>query len=224
MSTPAPAKVYEQHVRVSLLGSMGAAAGSLERFSVSLNLNANPGLLVGLNQAVADDIAADCRTFWADVRNGIGSRAKLDTVKCAKIGTNGKYLSDPFISAFPPVAGTAIGVDHPFQVSLCVSLLTARRGPSGRGRIYLPCPTLSVSGDGTVAAGTVDAVSAAVGAFITNLNNSPGVDRPGSQVLIASSKGFSSPVTGVRTGRVLDTIRSRRTQLLENYGAVVGVS
>lgn len=224
MSTPAPVKVYAKHLRLTLLGSMGAVAGSLERFSVGLNLQGDGSLALNLSQVFVDDIAADARTFWADSRNGIGSRAKLDAIKVARIGTNGKYEADPFISEFAPVSGAAIGTDHPFQVSCCVSLVTARRGPTGKGRIYLPLPILAVGGDGTVGQGTMDTVGLAVAAFVKNINNVPGIDRPGTQVVVASSKGYNSPVIGVRVGRVLDTIRSRRSQLDEVYGATAGVT
>jgi hypothetical protein len=60
--------------------------------------------------------------------------------------------------------------------------------------------------------------------FLNALGNEPGIDVLGLTPVVASTKGYNSIVTGVRVGRVLDTIRSRRASLPENYGATVDVS
>jgi hypothetical protein len=53
-------------------------------------------------------------------------------------------------------------------------------------------------------------------ALINSLNGSIGFGG----VVVASSKGYLSGVTGVKVGRAVDTIRSRRSDLPEGYIAV----
>jgi len=60
-------------------------------------------------------------------------------------------------------------------------------------------------------------MQARLATLLTSLNNTPGIDVSGLQVVVASTKGFNTPVTGVRVGRVVDTMRSRRRQLPETF-------
>jgi hypothetical protein len=58
-----------------------------------------------------------------------------------------------------------------------------------------------------------DAVATSMQSFINALNQIPNVGG----VVIASNTGVATAVSGVRVGRVLDTIRSRRTSVPESY-------
>lgn len=224
MSTPAPPRNYAPHTRMVLSGTLGALGGSPERFTTSLSLDGFGDAFFTSQAARQQDMVADAKAFWADPRNGIASRAKLDLVKFASIGVDGRYTRDPLIFEFAGVGGTAIGVDHPFQCSFAVTLESARRGPSGKGRMFLPLPVFSIDGGGLISGANALDVATSVAAFLNNIQNSPGFDGSGASVVIASSKGFLSPVIGVRAGRVVDTIRSRRTSLVEAYSAPVAVT
>lgn len=216
---------YAPHIRVTALGRLGATG---ERFAYGLNmsaLGANP--TVTANFPTWDDIAADIRDFHGSQSANLSATAILEEVKFASIGPDGKYTSDPYlVDVADAPGGVAANAFVLPQTALAVSLNTARRGPTGKGRFYLPMVSRSVD-PVTCLLSVADATTTATGTatLISNLNNQPGVDQfPGFQVVVASTKGYNTPVTSVRVGRVLDTIRSRRRQLDEQYAANVAVT
>jgi hypothetical protein len=210
---------YADHLRLTMEGEFsGANAPARERFSLRVNLSDPPTSAPSFEQSRVNDYAADCVALFADPRAGIGSVARLLTVKLAQIGANGKYRSDPLMKAVDRRGNGGGPITHPTQVSLAVSLVTTRRGATGKGRFFLPCPLFGLDGSSLVMdTASVDGVRNALVEFLNNLNNVPGVDAAAPKVTVASSKGYNSDVTAVRVGRALDTIRSRRTSLDENY-------
>jgi hypothetical protein len=212
---------------MTCLGRLGVGTG--ERFSYGLALAPPGGLQEGAflspNAAVWADFAADAVSFHAAPAALVSGRAVLETVKFAAIGPDGKYTEDPVIVdvADTPGGGGTFNATLP-QAALVMSLGTARRGRSGRGRFYLPMPSVNFLDDLRLSVAQQDAAEAALAAHILNLGNQPGVDVLNLQVMVASTKGFLSPVTSVRVGRVVDTMRSRRRSLDEAYGAATVVN
>lgn len=219
-----PVKVYAPHVKMTMSGTLGAQEGSPEAWSMSLSLRPSGWFNTANEADRRADAIADIKAFWARPESGIANIARLTSVKFAPIGTNGKYTGDPTIDDFLPVLGAGGPLLHPYNVSLCVSLVTERRGPTGKGRIYLPLPSLAVQPNGLCGNNAVQGVAVSVQTLLNGLNNAPGFDVADSEVVVSSSKGYLSLVTGVRVGLVLDTIRSRRTALPEGYGATLAVS
>jgi hypothetical protein len=219
---------YASHLRLTMSGDISEGTGPvLEEFSYRLNLS-NPGP-VGLandtrfSAAGAADLAADAVAFHGRLGSRVGTMARLLTVKLAKIGPLGTYVADPFIVAVDQRGGGPNSVTHAPQVSLAVSLTTAQRGATGRGRFYLPLPSTIVTTNLTIQAVERDQVQASVVQFLNDINNWPGVDGNDPKVVVASTKGYNSTVNGVRVGLVLDTIRTRRNNLVEGYGATTAV-
>lgn len=219
--------VFRPHYRLSLIGDLH---GGAERFSFGLSLANNGGAgdtSQGLqpNAAQWDDVAADCVAFFGAEGNRIGNWARLTEVKVASIGADGKYTADPYIQTVNVVGGGPTSAVYPPQVALAVSLNTDRRGPSGKGRFYLPAFSGGVeTATGLILQADRDTVRAAVTTLINNLNNEPGLDAVDLKVCVASTKNFNTPVTSVRVGRALDTIRSRRRSLPETYGADAAIA
>lgn len=228
---------YADHLRVTMSGVINdrtAAPAVQERFAIRLNMSA-PGSATGLpanwDQESANDVAADCSAFWGRITSAIASNCVLTEVKWAWLGmgTNSKgqeallYKADPFIVPVS-VAGAAGNMPYPPQVALAVSLETGRRGATGRGRFFLPCPGQGLGADLGVVPAAVDELETSVVQLINDLNNWPGVEAARPKVTVASSKGYNSDVTGVRVGHAFDTIRSRRRDLLERYGATVAIA
>ncbi len=217
--------MYDNHFRLSARGVLvtndAAKTPTGEEFSYRLNLSrALGGPPV---EDLVDDMAADLSAFHARVTTGINSRNVLTEVKLAKIGPLGLYDGDAALREVN-VPGGANAVFHPPQVSLAVSLLTGVRGPSRRGRIFLPGPAFQLTADYLISEPDALGCANSAAQLLRDLNNAAGVDPFNSpKVTIASTKGFNTDVTAVRVGRVLDTIRSRRTSLPERYPAEVAV-
>jgi hypothetical protein len=212
--------VYANHLRLTMSGVFSGGAGdpAYEAWAWRLNLSDPPAGGGNFSQAAFEDLRADVIAFHQNPAAKIGDNAKLTMVKLARIGPLGTYTADPFFDDTLSVPGGAGGANHPPQVALAVSLQSPRRGASGRGRVFLPAPQLAVlSGTGLADAIAIAAVRDAFAALVQNLNNAAGLDANVSKVTISSSKGFNTDVTGIRVGRALDTIRSRRTSLDEKY-------
>ena len=227
MSTPVPPRVvnYAPHIRLSAIGRL---SDSGERFQYGVNLGSTGPVTVPLTlglPAYYNDLAADVRAFHGSLGANISNQAVLELVKFALIGSNGKYTADPRIVDVADQAGSVSSVLPPPQTALAVSLTSGRRGPGGKGRFYLPMPGVGVvAGPLTIDTVSRNQIQAAAATFLTALNNRPGIDGVDVEVIIASTKGYNTKVTGVRVGRVLDTIRSRRTSLSEDFTAPTAVS
>lgn len=210
---------YATHLRLTMRGEVRNEGTKVEEFIYGLNLAGGGPLLDEFNQDALNDLAADAVAFHGRPTSYIDPAAVLTEVKLARIGPDGKYTDDPFVVAVSQAGSGQSLHRHPFQVSLAVSLDTEKRGPRGRGRFYMPMPTMPVAADGTVATVLAEEVRDSAKTFIDAVNNSPGFDLTDTRVVVASSFGTNSPVTEVRVGRVLDTIRTRRRQLSEKYSA-----
>jgi hypothetical protein len=206
------------HRRLTFAGIIGPAAIPYEAWTFRLNLsNGEPGLNP---QTLLDAALAAYTTHLA---GRIRPTAILKEIKYADIGAGttlqpgGAYVGNPLIKV-ADVAGTATGDNMPSQIAQVVSLDTGLRGPRNRGRFYVPMPACTIDlSNGLNSTANSQALANAAAAFMGALNGPAGFGN----VSIVSSSGSSRPVTSCRVGRVMDTIRSRRAQMAEAYGADV---
>lgn len=221
--TTAAIKTYASHYRLTMRGTL---YGGVENFSIGVNIakghgNSDAEGSIQPSQGTFDDLVADCQAFWAAPLLSMPSSHVLREVKLGFIGTNGLYTRNPFISPVLTTAGAlTTGARQAPQVALAVTLHTAKRGPRGRGRFYLPAPGLPLGADARLSDVHRDEVRSAVVTFLDNINNEAGLDALDLGVTVASSYGDNSAVTGVRVGRVFDTIRSRRRSVVEDYEGI----
>jgi hypothetical protein len=116
-------------------------------------------------------------------------------------------------------AGTAV---MPLQTATVVSLMTNRAGPTGKGRFFLPWTHQPLQNDFRMTEAASTTVATALKSFLNAVVAGFTVSgiTPVPRLVVSSSKGYLSPVTGVRVGRVPDTMRSRRSALLEGYSTL----
>lgn len=90
--------------------------------------------------------------------------------------------------------GTSTGTAMPDEVALCITLKTANRGQSGRGRLYIPGWAGNAMGSGGIAAaGTVTALTN----WATNNLKAVIDSQLGSMSLgLPARQAYTSPVTG----------------------------
>lgn len=155
--------------------------------------------------------------------------AQLFRVKVSAVGTNGLYLTDPVEDEPAPggVTGADAAVRHPNQVACVISTGTSTNiGRAVRGRYYLPLPADGINPDGRIDASRASGRATLAAGLFTGLNSllEAGTgDSSNISIMSSVGAGTTHGVTRVRVGRVLDTIRSRRNQLDENYSADVVV-
>jgi len=211
---------YLPHLRFTLSGTLGGVGSAFEVFSYGLCM-AQPN---GFQQDAdfINDAMNDLLAFHSRPASAIQANARVRKITCAAINpdgswTGGKPLLERVVDVAGGVGSAGSNLVHPPQIAWAMSLMTATPGARGRGRFYLPLPAVPVLPTGLVGTTQTQETATSVVTLINALNNSPGVDTNRMHVVVASSYGLNSVVTGVRVGQVLDTIRTRRNALLEAY-------
>ena len=145
--------------------------------------------------------------------------AKLNWIKYNLIDVNGHY-ADPTSTVRwdepgTPVAGT--GEVRPIpQATIVISLMTANaRGLAHTGRFYSPAFTGVIESDGRIGSSLADLVAEHATTLLNAINDDDDTYRVA--VVSQVGEGHQNHVTHVRVGRVIDTMRSRRTSLPEGY-------
>lgn len=201
---------YAEHIRIVAGGRLGTNSPAPEQWSCSLSVD--PGTLGMIDQTQVNLIHAAWATLIQSSR--FATFVKHDYTKASLIGTDGLVIG-AVLRHDATVAGNGDGFLHPFQVALVATLRTGLRGPSHRGRFYLPGPNVEVlATDGTISDAHRDTYFTEVGTMLDAVNTAVGSGRT---LCVASSKGYNTPVTASQVGRVLDTQRRRRRSLAEDY-------
>ena len=126
---------------------------------------------------------------WTGMAAFIASTTSLTGVSLLDIRSSAGHEFNSTGAAAP---GTAAGVALPDEVAICVTLGTANRGPSGRGRIYLPGWASGAAGtSGTINAATVSAITA----WLNNVGTAVGIIG-GMVLALPARQAYTSPVTG----------------------------
>lgn len=211
------------HTRIQFSGIITADGATLEEWSCGIGLPAASYGTEALRQAAADQ----ARAVWA---SNIGFLFMADTiltrVRLAEVGADGKVLTNPdgsfrqSDSLGQSIPGSPVNANlvKPLQTACVVSLETARNGATGKGRMFLPCPRYALTVERSWGSADVTAIRDNAAEFIRAINGSAAIEG---SVQVVSSKGYMSPVTGVKVGRYPDTQRSRRNAVLENYSSEI---
>lgn len=206
------------HYRVTFSGTFGPSTAPVEEWSWTLKT----AQLLDPQQDKVTALAGVARTayqthlapLWsANTRLQRVRAATVDEFGRVKRNADGGYVQHDVDGEIP---GTSTGtILYPLQTAMVVSLMTRRSGPEGKGRMFLPWPQRAIGADYRVLAADVDSVTLAMTNFLNAFRNAaaPGPFIPH----VYSSKAVKSEVTGVRIGRVPDTLRSRRSRLVEAY-------
>lgn len=215
-----------QFVKLVLIGNLYT-----DVFNTTLSIVPNALGELGMpevNEATLDAVAAAVRNWYVGGIAGddplISVHAHLTSIKLNRIGVDGRYV-DPETREHVYTTFTQgnAGIAAPAQLSAVATLRTAvPRGRASKGRMYLPptqmCGAIDVDGRASAAAATAQAES--VRALIDAVNDQYiGIGRVG----VASNAGAGrfEHVTSVSVGRVIDTMRSRRSTQPEDYQTVV---
>jgi hypothetical protein len=227
---------YVPHWRLTLSGTIGDVAPAPEIFSLGLSIGASAGPLGGMpNDIVWHKMLTASVAWFADAGNMISSNAHLTQIQLAAIGANGRFATDAS-GAYVRLLETQSGMPQPGggvyngtapQVAVAVTLDTKRPGKVGRGRFFVPVPnTKPLSGNLLIPPGDAAGIAAGARDWINLINTAlaNGTPPQGPRVCVASGGSAklgiapaNYPVTSVRVGRVLDTIRTRRNAVDEAY-------
>jgi len=209
--------VYDATHRVITIS--GPLFGGGDRWTSRLRLITSVGAPAP-TQAMCDALEAPLRTWFTSTSSTFHTTHGIDLIKLNRVGVDGKIPAlDPVLVKVPATAingSYSTNGSWPAQCSLALSMYTIRpRGLAHLGRIYPPPSGIPLSGDGTM---TAAIVLQWMGTFRTLLNSINAISGLGGVGIFSKvGAGASEYVTGVRAGRIIDTHRSRRSALPENY-------
>lgn len=215
---------YPSHFHRLVLG------GTLytETWNTSLSI---AGDLPEVSDTMLSNIAALISSWFTST--GLNSpyfytTTKLTEIKLNRIDTDGHYEDDVSQTwVYPtPLSGPATAAPGPApQLTPVVTLRTAvERGRANRGRMYLPPASgfANPSSDGRAVAADALRIANGVATLINSLRAAyvaqygPGANTGVVSVMSNIGAGAQQRVTRVEVGRVIDTMRSRRSSLLED--------
>jgi hypothetical protein len=205
--------------------------GGVEEFQFGLNWG-NPGSDPDPNEAetlaFATALATKFAALWATSIGGqlpkmqfmpevvfteVGAVVKEQTSATNSDGTGGdlEQKFDTQWSAYAvgarPTGGATTGLSLPYETSCAVTLQTDKRGPSGRGRIYLPPFTSSAMAAG----GRYDStIPSRMGGFIGALAAGMKTDSGHDLIVVSRRRIVLNKVTTINVGLVPDSQRRRR--------------
>jgi hypothetical protein len=209
-----------------------------ETWSCGLRTYRRPTFLsTASGQALANAVANRWRTFQNDMPNmfGVYSGGSVVTVAGVTVREiNDDGVGETQYEGLPSIAvagaGSAPASCLPNQITLCVSLLTARAGRTGKGRIFLPYAVGGVqpaTGQTAVQTGAAGFVKTLLDGINTDLTTHFGSTlKLAVQSPTSAQKWFDdnsladyngAVITGFKIGNVLDTQRRRRSSLIEVY-------
>lgn len=164
-------------------------------------------------------VAEDVWTFLDTMKGSFASSFRWAGVKMGAVASTGRIIQNSSVYTFTtPLAGTSSSTLPP-QLAMAVTMRANILGRKGRGRIYLPALSqTAINADGTVNATFATNARTAMKALIDGLQNTP-IDDAYMPVVSVMSAGSANPVrpSEVRTGNRMDTIQSRRRQVVEAY-------
>jgi hypothetical protein len=204
----------EAHTKVRMVGTLGPTAAPYETFSTGFAVK----FAGEMSDAVATDLVARVRTFFNSAGAQICGHAILRDVQIAHIAADGHQDTPTRHFLGTTQGGAPVNIRYPTQVALAVSL----RGPAAvkpkRGRLYLPMPGHDLDLDtGAVVAAQATATANAFSTLVNGANTNMQVLGAAGAVIGIDTKDGVVPVREVRVGKVFDTIRSRRRDMLEAY-------
>lgn len=214
--------VFVPHHRLTFFGDFVNNAGDpLEHWSNTLCFGTPDGTVITDNSVLADVLDAALARWGEWFQSSaafFNSHIVTRGAKLARIDASGHDGgSTQTLYEDQPGDVVAAGAAPP-QVCIAVTLETGERGPSKRGRFYMPFPGNVSVDTWQLADGDVTGLLTAVRTMLQSLNAAgTGVTIDWGGLIVASRKGFNTPVTQVWMGHTFDTQRRRRRSLKELY-------
>lgn len=208
--------VTAPYVRYVIGGSCGSDVWSIGITERLASLSGAPSI-TQMNATAADTLASFNSFVWNNASTGLKlfNASGVTLSSCKTYAYNSGGLVGQGSASITPVAGAA-AANVPFFTAMCVTLLTAFPGRSGRGRTYLPltgCSANATTGRmATDLSSVVSGFAAFLGGFGPDDSFMPG--DPASHAAVLSQKTSSlHDITSVRADNLFDTQRGRVNKL-----------
>lgn len=213
---------YEPHTLITWGGNLGdPTEGQSWSFGMRVDITSEDWLDASVgNPTVGPDSAAAWLANFQDSwdPSHFANSMYLTSCKVAIIGNDGHYVAPPWVAEGDLGTPYGTGATHmPFQIAMVGTLRHVGLGHGNWGRIYYPAPTALPAGDGLIDAGLRVTLAGLHNDFVAAVNDTADGVKGGASVGIYSrTAGTRKTVEQTALGRVYDTQRRRRDQLVES--------
>jgi len=164
-----------------------------------------------LDQGPQKTLAAHAETFWTALKGFAPTSMRFTGVRINAVDGSNKVIGGAnMFDKVTPSPGTSVN-QQPAQIAVSASLRTGRRGPAGRGRMFLPLSGAGIT-SGALTSANQTTIAQAVKAFIENVH----AVGPVAAVVNPAVNTYSA-VDRVQVGNLFDTQRRRRNGVVETY-------
>lgn len=194
--------------RATISGVLGTA----ETFSYSCGWQFDGAGTAAEGLVIANSWAVNMLT--AGFRSVFSTEVHWTKVKWASIDLSTGDITETAEQSLT-IDGTGSTTTMPYEVAICVSLRTATAGPRGRGRMFLPCPWVSIAAGGGVFN------TSQIGTIVTGLASAFDLIASSSSRPVVLSQSLlgpglvARPIIRFDVGNVPDVQRRRRRSLVE---------
>ena len=150
--------------------------------------NGTPALAPSVAEAIRTGIVSDAR--WTTLAGFLATTASLTSVQVLDVRSS---TGTAFQSTGAAAPGTSASTALPDEMAAVITLRTATRGPSGRGRVYIPGWATNAEGAGGVIVATAVTALAAFAVLLSSTINTvigPWV------IALPARQSYTSPTTG----------------------------
>jgi hypothetical protein len=188
-------------------------------WSFGFHVSAVTGVASALSSAVADGF----NDFWDGVPSGTDAVKTLydiatlaDDVLVDELDSANVHNVAQAITTLT-LAGTGTGGPLPPQTAVVISKVSSLPSRRGRGRMYLPPPTVDTDDSGRLDSGARDIIAVAAKNMFTTISTAAGGAYDPVIVHPDFIPSAFTPFLQVKVGDVFDTQRNRRNKLKEAF-------
>lgn len=234
---------YPRHYQLTWGGSLYGS----EIWTCSLRLVPDGTLdvldstFVGMAHDSLQEVSQKVQNWFTDPHAFHNPMATLDWIKYNVIGSDGKYINQvtnqhDFSTPIPsPLRADPAQKRQLPQAAVAITLDTGlKRGLAAHGRFFIPCGYADLEDDGQLPLNRWQNLGIAAAGYVQSLGDWAGIDNPtqGKVAVVSRGRALAVPVkgiptaygegvwrvvNGVRVGGIVDTIRTRRDRLPEDY-------
>lgn len=221
LSAPVQGETFTHILNGAAVPDFGTQAGTNGSLTKTWTARIGPaGSTENYNAAFQIAVAEQLRTFVNSLKAYNNSAFRWTHVKQAAIDSLGKTVGTASTYTFTsPIAGSGSS-PFPAQLAVAITMRANIVGRSGRGRVYYPALAGALLGtDAALASTAGSTMRTAMKTLIDGIQGIPAVGDLNMPIVCVTSAGKATAVrpVEVRTGQLVDTIKSRRAQATEVY-------
>ncbi len=164
-------------------------------------------------------IANEIKAFYNETNNLIPTYMRLEWVKLALIGTNGKYQTAPVEYEYSPASGGGSGQGFVPSTAAVITLVADKyKDPGKYNRFYIPICAPQATNQFVMTNAHIESLATTAAEMVRDINSGTTIGGSELNVTAVSQRVTSYlPIASVKVGNVIDVQRRRRNKLVETY-------